>query len=390
MDSTVEMLVKLGADTSGLQRGLQQASAEVKGFRSIGSGLASVGRSMTLGLTLPIVAAGIAGAKAYGDMQQSMSMFRSVTGATAGQMKAAGAEAVKLGNDTRLPGTSASDAATAMLELGKGGMNAAQAMAAARPTLILAAAAGVDTSTAATIASDALHMFGLKAGSLGSAVDSLAGAANASTADIGDVAEALQMTGTNAHQAGLSLNDTATAIALMANAGIKGSDAGTSLKTMLQRLIPTTDKQRKVLSDLGVSVFDSTGHMRPFGDLVGQFSGALDKLNPKQRQTAINTLFGSDASRAATIVLGAGRKRWNSMSASVGKAGSAQQTRQRSDEGSERRAPGGAKLAGNSGAVVRQGARAVNRQGGRRRGRCGELVFGARRRRFSTTPRWRR
>ena len=91
---------------------------------------------MTLGLTLPIVAAGIAGAKAYGDMQQSMSMFRSVTGATAGQMKAAGAEAVKLGNDTRLPGTSASDAATAMLELGKGGMNAAQAMAAARPTLI--------------------------------------------------------------------------------------------------------------------------------------------------------------------------------------------------------------------------------------------------------------
>ena len=59
------------------------------------------------------------------------------------------------------------------------------------------------------------------------------------------------MTGTNAHQAGLSLNDTATAIALMANAGIKGSDAGTSLKTMLQRLIPTTDKQRKVLSDLG-------------------------------------------------------------------------------------------------------------------------------------------
>ena len=65
--------------------------------------------------------------------------------------------------------------------------------------------------------------------------------------------------------------------------------------------------------------------MRPFGDLVGQFSGALDKLNPKQRQTAINTLLGSDASRAATIVLGAGRKRWNSMSASVGKAGSAQQ-----------------------------------------------------------------
>lgn len=325
MGSVAEMLVKIGAETSGLQRGLAQAGSQVRGFTKLGGGFTSMGSQLTRGLTLPIIAMGAYAAKSFGDAEQNLNTFKAVTGATAGEMKRASAEAKRLGNDVHLPGASAADAAQAMLELGKGGFTASQAMRAVRGTLLLATAAETDNATAATMVADSLHMFGMGANRASKAVDILAGTANASTAEISDVGFALQMAGTSAHQAGLSMQDTATAIGLMANAGIKGSDAGTSLKTMLMRLVPTTHKAKDAVHELGVDVFDAHGKMLPMPQVIGRYHDALAKLNPKQRATAINTIFGSDAQRAANIILGGGVKAWDKMHASVGKAGSAQQ-----------------------------------------------------------------
>ena len=123
-----------------------------------------------------------------------------------------------------------------MTELAKGGFTVEQSMSAAKGTLQLAAAAQIDAASAATIQANALNTFGLKADYAAKVSDVLANAANASSAEITDVAYALQAGGSVANQFGLTVEDTAAAIGLMANAGIAGSDAGTLLKSALLAL----------------------------------------------------------------------------------------------------------------------------------------------------------
>jgi TP901 family phage tail tape measure protein len=141
---------------------------------------------------------------------------------------------------------SANDAAGAMLELAKNGISPAVIQAGAlKSALTLAAAGGVSMEEAATTMGNAINAFGLKGSQSASVAAALAGAANASSASISSLSQGLAQSATAAHQAGLSIQETTAALAAFANAGIQGSDAGTSLKTFLQRLVPQTKKARR-------------------------------------------------------------------------------------------------------------------------------------------------
>lgn len=257
------------------------------------------------------------------DWTNNMNTLTAVTGATADELKRAGDTARALGNDISLPATSANDAASAMTELAKGGFTVQQAMDAAKGSLQLAAAAQISATDAATIQSQALQAFGLNAGDAGKIADTLANAANASSAEITDVAYALQAAATVANQFGLSAEDTAAAIGLLANNGIKGSDAGTLLKTSLLALTDQGNPAQAAIEQLGLTVYDTAGRFVGLHSLYGQLGEAAKRMTPEQYQAATAVLFGSDAMRIAGVAAKDGSASYDAMRAAIDRQGAA-------------------------------------------------------------------
>lgn len=241
-------------------------------------------------------------------------------------MKLVSQTAKDLGADLTLPGVSATDAALAMEGLAKGGLSVDEALAAAKGTIQLAAAAGVEVGEAAEFAADNLNMFDLAGKDAQKVADILANAANKTTGEIGDFALALKQAGTVANkQFGLSIYETTALLMELADAGIKGSDAGTSLKTMLTRLVAPTDKAAAVMKDLGVATFDTKGNVRDIRDVIGDWQQALGPLTDAQRAQALQTVFGADAIRAANVIFGEGVKGYDEMARAAGESGTAQE-----------------------------------------------------------------
>jgi TP901 family phage tail tape measure protein len=257
------------------------------------------------------------------DYETAMLKLQGVTGATTADMAKVGDAAKRLGSDLNLPGTSAADAADGMLELAKAGLTTDEAMAAARGTMQLAKVAGLEVGEAATIAATSLNAFKLPAKDAARVTDLLAAAANASSAEVSDMALALQQSSAVFAANGQSVDDLTTSIALMANAGIKGSDAGTSLKTMMMKLTAPTSDAQKAFDALGLELYDSAGNMYPMRDIIAKTTGALEGMTQEQRNAQLATMFGTDAVRAANIVLAGGVEQYDAMAAAVGETGAA-------------------------------------------------------------------
>jgi TP901 family phage tail tape measure protein len=232
---------------------------------------------------------------------QTMNTMAAVAKVPASGIKSLSDLALKMGADTTF---SASEAATAMLELAKGGLSAATIQSGAlQGTLTLAAAGGTDLATASTIASNALNTFGLEGKDMASVAAALAGGANASSASVESLGEALGQVGPGATNAGLSLQDTVGVLSAFDAAGIKGSDAGTSLKTMLTNLVPQTKKAALAMEGLGLKFTDAQGNFVPITNVAEQLRQKLGSLSEEERTTALSTIFGSDATRAATVLM---------------------------------------------------------------------------------------
>jgi TP901 family phage tail tape measure protein len=289
-----------------------------------GNSARSVGLALTAGITVPLGLIAKEVLRVGTEYQNSMNLFQANTRATAAEMVAAGNKAKQLGADLSLPTTSAGNAGRAMNELAKTGLNVQQAMDAARGTLLLAAAAQIDEARAAEITGNALNTFSLRAEESARVTDLLAASASASSAEITDIAQAMQQSGASAAALKIPIEDLVTGLGEMANAGIKGSDAGTSFKTMLAALTPNTDKAAVALKELGINAFDSEGRFVGLKTVIEQAQPALARMTDEQKALAIETAFGSDAQRAANILLGKGVEAWDSMYTAVNRAGAAQ------------------------------------------------------------------
>jgi TP901 family phage tail tape measure protein len=189
--------------------------------------------------------------------------------------------------------------------------------------LDLAAAANIGLADAATITANTFNTFGLDAEAAAGVANVLAGAANASSADVSDLAQGMKMAGAVFASNGQSVEDMAAALAILSNNGIAGADAGTSLKTMLMRLAAPTGEAATAMQQLGLNVYDSTGAIVPFGDMLGQLESSLQGLTDEQRNAALTTIFGADAIRAATILAGEGAAGFAAMQEAVTEEGSA-------------------------------------------------------------------
>lgn len=332
---TAEGKIKIGYDGDGVNKaskGMDDLEHKAKNVQKGFQGVATV-----TGVAAGAIAAGIGFAvNAAIDFEKQISAIGAVSGATTSQMETLRKKALQLGADTAF---SASDAANAMEELVKAGLSVDDVLnGAADATVALAAAGSIDLPQAATIAANAMNQFGLAAKDLPRVADLIAGAANASAIDVGQFGFALSQSGAVANLVGVKFADLATAIALMGNAGIVGSDAGTSLKTMLMNLQPSTVKQIALFKELGIVTkdgtnrfFDQHGKLKSLADVAGILKGAMKGMSDAQKTMALDVMFGSDAIRAAAVISNQGAEGFNNMSAAMGKVTAADVAKARLD-----------------------------------------------------------
>ena len=300
-------------DASSFQSGMSTIDKSAKtALGSFGTGAQKAGKKISdagkkmLPATVAIGGVGTAAVKTASDFETSMSQTAGALNVPMSKMGGLRDLAMDMGAKTQF---SATEAGNAMTELAKGGLTEAEIQSGAlKSTMDLAASSGMGLGDAANTVVQAMGGFGLSAKDSAQAVNALAGAAAASSTDVGPLADALSQCAAQAHTAGWSIQDTTAVLGEFADAGVTSSDAGTSLKTMLQRLAAPTGAAAKEMKTLGINVWDSSGHMKDAGGISQELQSKLGGLSDQQKQQALATIFGSDATRAATILMDGGAK----------------------------------------------------------------------------------
>lgn len=296
------VIIQIDGDDSLLRADIQNIGRTVESqLGNMQGSFSKAGNALTLAVTAPALAAGGAAFKLAASFETTMNMIAQATGAPAEEMAKLSDLAEQLGADTIY---SAGEAADAMLELAKSGLTPAQISAGALDAALQLAAAGdLALADAAMVTANAINTFSLEAGDASAVANALAGGANASSASVDSLQQALAQVGPGATNAGLSLQETVAVLAAFADNGIQGSDAGTSLKTMLQRLVPQTDEAAEAMQRLGLDFTNADGSFKSIDEIAQQLQDSLGGLTEAERAQTLQTLFGSDATRAATVLM---------------------------------------------------------------------------------------
>ena len=362
-------LSRVGVDLTGMttQAGRGAEALAALGSPGIRGQIAMVGdtikQSLGFGLAAGITAATGSAVKLESTFSQTMGQVAAATAAPAEQMKSLGDLAIKLGADTSF---SAGEAADAMLELAKAGLSPATIESGAlSATLTQAAASGDSLGESAGAIGNALNMFSLKGEQAAEVAAAFAGGANASTAEIKDLTYGLAQVGPGAAAAGMSIQEVVGTLSAFNNAGLSGSDAGTSLKQMLTSLVPSSETASNAMASIGLyaenagksidflamngikvknnskditagfiqlaqktagagasteelskaygqlrrdsgavsnGFFDANGKMKSAVEIADLLQKATKNLSAEERIYTLNKIFGSDASRAANIL----------------------------------------------------------------------------------------
>jgi len=236
------------------------------------------------------------------DFESQMSAVGAVTGATGTELKSLSDLALQIGKDTSFGAT---EAASAIEELAKAGVSTSNILdGAADATVALAAAGGVDLPSAATVMSAAMNQFGISGDQASRVADLLAAASAKSATGVLEMGESLKYVGTSANALGYPIEDVTTALAMMADQGMVGSMAGTSLNNMLLSLANPTAKAAEEMDRLGLSFKDAaTGELKDFPTLIADVSAATEGMTDAQRAATLETLFGVEGGRAMNALL---------------------------------------------------------------------------------------
>jgi TP901 family phage tail tape measure protein len=306
--------------SGGVAYGTAAGGAAASGFQSkFRAGMDNFGGRLFAGLGLAVAGKEIIGLQA--DFEASINTLGVAADLTSSQMQEMADFAKKMGSETVF---SAGEAADAMVELAKAGLKPAQIEAGAlQSTMAVAATEGLDLARSAQIVSNAMTTFGIEGEKASEVADALAGGSKASTASVDSLSQALSQVGGSARDAGLTLQDTVAALSAFDQEGIKGSDAGTSLKTMLSRLVPQTDRAASAMENLGLHFTDANGQFLPLADIAEQLQKQMGGLSDAERTAALNTIFGTDARRAALALMHQGRRGIEEFTAATSETGTA-------------------------------------------------------------------
>ena len=259
---------------------------------NISSKIDNLGNTLTTSLTLPVLAIGTAAVTTGNDFEAQMSRVQAIAGATKDELEKLTNQAIDLGASTSF---SATEVAAGMENLASAGFTTNEIMEAMPGLLNLAASSGAELATASEIAASAIRGFGLEANQSAHVADVFAEAAARTNAQTEDMGNAMKYIAPVANTMGLKIEEVAAAIGIMSDAGIKGEQAGTTLRGALVRLTKPTDKMIGVMEDLGISFYDNEGKMKSLTEMISMLQSATANLTDEQEQNALTTLFGTES-----------------------------------------------------------------------------------------------
>lgn len=285
---------------SAVTNNLSNISREME---HVGRGFSEEGDKFMMGITLPIMGLGAAAGKAGMDFDAQMSRVQAISGATGKEISQLHDQALQLGKDTAF---SAKQAAEGMENLASAGFSTNEIMSAMPGLLNLAASSGESLANSSDIAASTLRGFGLEASQTGHVADVLAKNAAATNAAVADTGEAMKYIAPVAHAMGLGLEEVTAAIGEMSNSGIKGSQAGTTLRSALTRLASPSKEAADAMKSVGFNAFDSKGKLKSLSTVVDEYSKALKGKTDQQQQDLTATIFGQEAMSGMMVLMQGG------------------------------------------------------------------------------------
>lgn len=318
--------VRLLADTSNFTAGMAKVSGESQKAATTMEAAGGKTKLITTGVTAAGVAAtalGVAAIKMAADFDASMSTVQANTGASADEMAQLRQAAIDAGADTVY---SATESADAINELGKAGLSTSDILSGGLSgALNLAASDGMAVGDAAELMATTLKQFNMTGAESTQVADALAAGAGKSVGSAHDLGLALNQAGMVSHSFGISMQETAGTLAAFAQSGMIGSDAGTSLKTMLISLANPSTKASNLMRELGINAYDAQGKFIGLSGLAGVLKDKLGGLSQEQRNQALATIFGTDAIRAANVLYEQGAEGIDDWTDAVSESGFAAQ-----------------------------------------------------------------
>lgn len=314
-----ELFASFDLDSSGMNATVRTIESSME---ALGANMVSMGSKLQSSITAPIESFAKQAISAGMDFTSQMSTVEAISGATAAEMEKLNAEALKMGSTTQFTATQAGEALEYMA---MAGWKTDQMLSGLAPIMNLAAASGEDLGTTADIVTDALTAFGLKAEDAGHFADILAVASSNANTNVSMMGETFKYIAPVAGAFGYKAEDVAVAIGLMANSGIKASQAGTSLRAALSQMAKPSDKAESAMKKLGISLTKSNGEMKPFSELVQNLRKSFSGLSEAQQVQYAATIFGQEAMSGMLAIINASDEDIKKLTQSVNKCDGATQ-----------------------------------------------------------------
>jgi TP901 family phage tail tape measure protein len=318
--------------TDGWKQSIGQAKSDLDSLEktttskmeSIGNSMTSVGKKLSLGLTVPITAFGVASIKSGQEFDKTMRQIKSLGQLTEDQLNSLTDSAFEFAEAGIYSGQQIADA---MMDAVKDGLDPANEAfkEQIKSALLLAAAAGSEVYSAQVLLSNAMSMYGIEASRAGEASNILGKILSATQLELDDLAATMTYAGPAAHALGVNLNDTALAIGIMGDQGIKGSVAGTTLRRALVNLANPTNAMADAIDEMGLEAFNAQGKFVGMRDLIGQLETKTADYTDEQRLGAFATIFGAQAMNGMNILVGEGVEGWDAMATKLNDATSLEQ-----------------------------------------------------------------
>lgn len=304
----------LDLDISGFLAGLKSAQSEAdtaskniatkigNNLQSAGKSMTSAGSTLTKTVTTPVLGLGIAAVKVTSDFESAMSKVSAISGATGGDLDKLNQKAQEMGAKTKF---SATESAEAFTYMAMAGWKTEDMLDGIDGIMNLAAADGLDLATTSDIVTDALTAFGLSASDSGHFADVLAKASSNASTNVSMLGESFKYAAPVAGALGYSAEDTAIALGLMANAGIRGSQGGTALRGSLTRLIKPTDDAAALMEQYGLSMTNADGSMKSLGEVMNMLRDKLGGLTEAEQAQVAAQIFGQEAMSGMLAIINA-------------------------------------------------------------------------------------
>ena len=310
---TEEELRRLQQEAATTNTALSKIDVAGQKMEAVGNSIAGAGKKM-MGVTTVIGGVGVAAVKTAADFDSAMSQVAAVSGATGKDFDALRNKAREMGAKTKF---SATEAAEAMNYMAMAGWKTEDMLSGIEGIMNLAAASGEDLATTSDIVTDALTAFGLSAKDSGHFADILAAASSNANTNVSMMGETFKYCAPIAGALGFSAEDTAEAIGLMANAGIKSSQAGTALRTIMNNLAGDVKISGKAIGDVTIATTNADGSMRDLSDILADCRSAFGNLTESEKAQAAESLVGKNAMSGFLALMNAGEGDIDKLSSAI-------------------------------------------------------------------------